>query len=89
MTRKRFVKLLMAQGYSRNDAREVAMSVIARKKSYADAYREIEEVSTFFLPSLADTLERTVAAFSRLANAFGVAANAFVDAFHAAMNKSE
>ena len=38
MTRKRFVKLLMADGYSRNDAKEYAATANARKVSYKRSY---------------------------------------------------
>lgn len=41
MTRKRFVKLLMADGYSRNDANEHTELVHARKGSYKRAYNAI------------------------------------------------
>ena len=41
MTRKRFVKLLMAEGYSRNDANEHIELVLARKGSYKRAYNAI------------------------------------------------
>lgn len=44
MTRKRFVKLLMARRWTRNEAKEIAMNVYAygrTKKTYAKQYRGI------------------------------------------------
>ena len=38
MTRKRYIKLLMAQGYSRNEAHEFAREVAKRGGSYHDDY---------------------------------------------------
>jgi hypothetical protein len=39
MTRKRFVKLLMSHGITRNDANEIAYSYNARNILYEQAYR--------------------------------------------------
>lgn len=41
MTRKRFVKLLMSNGYSRNDANRVAMAVVSRGCTYDYEYFSI------------------------------------------------
>ena len=41
MTRKRFVKLLMARGYSRDEANERAWEVVERGCSYELTYYEI------------------------------------------------
>lgn len=38
MTRKRFVKLLMGRGYSRNDANLMAQEVVNNELSYEDGY---------------------------------------------------
>ena len=38
MTRKRYTKLLMAQGYSRNEVNEFARRVVERGGSYHDDY---------------------------------------------------
>lgn len=38
MTRKRFVKLLMAQGYSRNDANSIAKQTVADGDTYGSRY---------------------------------------------------
>lgn len=39
MTRKRFIKLMMAEGYSRNEAREWAEGAAFSGVSYAELYR--------------------------------------------------
>lgn len=38
MTRKRFVKLLMARGYSRNDANQAALTAISNGHTYEGVY---------------------------------------------------
>lgn len=38
MTRKRFIKLLMSQGYSRNEAVALAAQVPGSGQSYAETY---------------------------------------------------
>lgn len=41
MTRKRFVKLIMARGYSRNEANELARAVVEDGGSYEREYAKI------------------------------------------------
>lgn len=41
MTRKRFIKLQMARGYSRNSAEEVALVARGSGKSYAEAEKAV------------------------------------------------
>ena len=41
MTRKRFVKLLMSRGYSRNEANRMALAVVSRDGSYGCEYFSI------------------------------------------------
>lgn len=38
MTRKRFTKLLMSQGYSRNEAQDMAFTQRQKGRSYAEAF---------------------------------------------------
>ena len=54
MTRKRFTKLLMAQGYSRNEANSTADLAIALKPSYEAAYTAIT-TRELVLPRQIDT----------------------------------
>ena len=44
MTRKRYVKLLMAQGYSRNEANRSARYAVAEGGSYQEEYDDLEEM---------------------------------------------
>lgn len=39
MTRKRFVKLIMARGISRNEASKLAERVVKARMGHKDAYR--------------------------------------------------
>lgn len=41
MSKKRFVKLLMAQGYSRNEALNIARMSNALGKSYREAFAQV------------------------------------------------
>lgn len=58
MTRKKYIKFLMAHGISRNNANEIAQEfIISMGKSYYDAYMEdllfmanYETDRMFFLP---------------------------------------
>ncbi len=73
MTRKRFVKLLMAEGYSRNGANKVAGATIRGGYSYAEGYA----IVTKMLPDVC-----------RVARAVCNAARAAVEAFAAAMRQA-
>lgn len=88
MTRKRFVKLMMSRGYSRNEAKEVALSVMQSGKSYAEVYLNIS--SLYELPESMTVLSERInmavnvicEGMRKLANAFAEGATAFVDAFN-------
>ena len=47
MTRKRFVKLLMADGYSRNDANSIARDTSAEGWTYSLKYYFLQAVNSF------------------------------------------
>ena len=51
MTRKRFIKLLMAQGYSRNEADCLAWQAITSAYSYEEAYTLVT-IKTIVIPKL-------------------------------------
>lgn len=85
MTRKRYTKLLMAQGWSRNSANELAE--YARKKgiSYQAAIdkfpfspERIAELST----QLCDSLHSIGDALKRFVDAFSAGLGAFVEKFN-------
>lgn len=53
MTRKRFIKLLMARGYERNEANDIAWEVVADGDRYARKYAEIT-MAVYMLNELPD-----------------------------------
>lgn len=69
MTRKRFVKLLMADGYSRNEANEVADDA---KEGYSYKFlyslhcvmRENPSFLEYFIEKATNTIEKAVEVFS-------------------------
>lgn len=88
MTRKRFVKLLMAEGYSRNGANEIAEEVLADGFTYAEGYDHVTRMLPLvkaMVDTFADAVKKATDAITRIAVAAAEAAKAFVDAFHAAM----
>ncbi|SCJ78807.1 Uncharacterised protein [uncultured Flavonifractor sp.] len=83
MTRKRFVKLIMARGISRNEANELAGRVVDACVSYKDAYKAY----TTSLPKVFDTIRTAVEAIQRVANAICIGMSAFAEAFSSALNR--
>ncbi len=91
MTRKRFVKLLMAEGYSRNDANDIADEVLEDGFSYAEAYDHITRMLPLvqaILPAVSDVVHQAAETIGRLAGAVCEAASAAVKAFTAAMSQT-
>ena len=91
MTRKRFIKLLMAEGYSRNSANKIAEDVRNDGMTYAEGFDQ----ATKMLPVIQDTLQRmmdaiqpVVDAIWRVSCALGEAVKAFHDTFQAAMSRT-
>ena len=84
MTRKRFVKLLMAKGYSRNTANGMATLAQAKGYSYEKAYR-----GETAIPNLVDSLAPAIAAMAetigKMAAALAAGFSAFGEAYRAAM----
>ena len=58
MTRKRFVKLLMADGYSRNDANSIARETIAEGCSYGKKHLDLWTQRMFPFPDATLYLDR-------------------------------
>lgn len=88
MTRKRFVKLLMAEGYSRNSANKIADDVLADGLTYAEGYDmviRLQPLIDSLTASLPEAIRYVTEAISKFAIAIGEAAGAFVDTFKAAM----
>lgn len=86
MTRKRFVKLLMAKGYDRNWANDMAM--VAQKKGYR--YEKAYRMATG-IPDLVDNLAPAIVnlaeTVSKLATALGAGFAAFCEAYISAMEE--
>lgn len=84
MTRKRFVKLLMARGYDRNGANNMATLAQAKGYSYEKAYRLATAIPDLVdrigpaIVNLAETVKKMTTALAAGFSAFG-------EAFHAAM----
>ena len=92
MTRKRFVKLLMAQGYDRNEAEEMALGSRERGMTYAESYKLITNFTSAFskvMPNIGVMVEQAVEAIQRMAGALSEGISAFGNAFNAAMSKTE
>ena len=85
MTRKRFTKLLMAHGYSRNEANRIAEEISANGKTYAEGYAEFLEFTERFAVGLSDTVERVSKIIAKTAQALGEAIAAFSKAYHERM----
>jgi hypothetical protein len=91
MTRKRFIKLLMEEGYSRNSANNIANSVLKDGYSYAEGYDQINRLLPLvqaMIPNVIDFIEKATTAIAKVATAVVEAARAAVDAFSAAMSQT-
>jgi hypothetical protein len=88
MTRKRFIKLLMAKGYSRNGANEIAADVLKDGYTYAEAYDQLTRILPLIeaiCKQLPDAVRAATEAIAKIATAAVEALRAFVDTFNAAM----
>ena len=92
MTRKRFVKLCMANGYSRNSANRIAEGVRAKGRTYAEgaaAVRALKKLEVSLSPALAETIERATKAINKMAKAVSAGVAAFSKAYRSAMDAME
>ena len=91
MTRKRFIKLLMSKGYSRNGANEIADGVLKDGYSYAEAYDQITRLLPLvqaITPEITDAIKKATEVIAKVATATVEAARAFIDAFTAAVGRT-
>lgn len=90
MTRKRYVKLLMSHGVSRNRANELAQRT-RNKGNYADGYKMWKLVNDLGAPmeAIGETFRRFSETVSRVASAICVAASAFSSALTVAMQEPD
>lgn len=79
MTRKRFVKLLMAEGYSRNSANKIAQDVLADGMTYAEGFDQV----TRMLPVIQEALQRMSEAIQPVVDAIWKTSCALVEAVKA------
>lgn len=82
MTRKRFVKLIMARGVSRNEANELAESAVSGRVSYEKAYRAYDS-----LPTAIDAILATAEAAKRAVKAICDGMAVFSEAVSASLNR--
>lgn len=87
MTRKRFVKLCMARGYSRNEAQELALDVRNDGRSYAEAMG-MADAARIVVPQLAEAVAGAFASLGRMAAAAATGIAAACDAFSSAFNRA-
>lgn len=78
MTQKRFVKLLMSQGYSRNTANAMARMAQARGKTYQQTYDAVTSFARLS-KTLTDAVEPMTKAFKRMVRALSAGVEAFGD----------
>ena len=86
MTRKRFVKLLMAKGYDRNWAKDMAMVAQKNGYSYEKAYRMAAGIPDL-VDNLTPAIVNLVETVSKLATALGAGFAAFAEAYTASMKQ--
>jgi len=84
MTRKRFVKLMMARGYSRNEANALALVARYKGDSYEKAYR-MATIIPDLVDRLTEAFENVVDTAWRMAKALTAGFAAFGEAFRSAM----
>lgn len=91
MTRKRFVKLLMAKGYSRNDANEIAEGAREDGSTYAEGFDQVTRLLPAFqdiMPRIVEAIQVTVDAIWKMSCAMVEATKAFCDTFQDAMSRT-
>ena len=91
MTRKRFVKLLMADGYSRNSANSLADDTLKDGYSYAEGYGQVTRMLPLvqaMIPAVTDAVRAVAESMGKVVRAVCDAASAAIQAFNAAMNET-
>ena len=89
MTRKRYIKLLMAEGWSRNTATAFAEQVQAEGKSYAEDYADhVRLFRRIDFDALCAAMENVKETIQRVGRALHHAIDAFGKAYTEAMSKA-
>ena len=89
MKQKRFKKLLMSKGCSRNDVNEIVKETIHSGKTYAETYATINGVLNINLSCAADAFKNAIETLSKMAQACAKAISAFIETFSAEMRKED
>lgn len=100
MTRKRYVKLLMAHGVSRNVANLCAQEVVEEGVSYQEDYdaqaktlglinssKEMREIMLRWSQSITEAMAEVAATVARMSEALVAGFAAFSEAYNEAMNR--
>lgn len=95
MTRKRFIKLLMAKGYSRNEANTAAKQCQTSRIEYRKAHTAIKacdvariKFTTINIDAVCDAIRKIVDVVQKMAVAIGKAVTAFATVLTEEMEKS-
>ncbi len=92
MTRKKFIKLLMSQGYSRNEAEKTALVCRGKGMPYEGSYEllvQLKSVISTILPNIGVMVAEAVENIQRMARAVSGYWTETVKAFYAAMSNIE
>lgn len=90
MTRKRFIKLLMSKGYSRNEAAALAAEVPGSGQSYVETYIRADIYNRLVnnFPDVAEEAQRMAEGLTKIVQAFAAGVNAFGKAVREEMEKT-
>lgn len=87
MTKKRFKKLLMADGFSRNSAQHITQSVPASGMSYQEAYTGFYKGPyKEAINSIIEAIPKIIDAVKRVADTLNSGIKAFTEAYTNAIN---
>lgn len=92
MTRKKFIKLLMSQGYDRNGAYAMAELVRAKNLPYATGYNAVmcgKLLVNDIFPKIEEIIRPVVEAVQKIAQACAAGIEAFGEAYREAMSETE
>lgn len=104
MTRKRYVKLLMGHGYSRNEANRCAQEIADDGGNYQEEYDDqveawrileglnvdkMREAMQRLTQAVVETFPKFVEALTRTVEAINAGLSAFGEAYRAAMDKEK
>lgn len=92
MTRKKFIKLLMSQGYDRNGAYAMAELVRAKNLPYATGYKAARVTKHMIdntIPKLIEAMRPAIEEIKRTVKACAAGIEAFGRAYREAMSETE